>query len=86
MVVVNYEQELDLVKADLSDLRDDIKTLVVRLGNEARERVRGAADAAKKYGKKGADVAEHQITEHPFASVAVSFGVGLLLGRLLYAR
>lgn len=86
MAAVNYEQELDSVKADLSSLRDDIRGLVVSLGKEAKERMSSAADTAKKYGKQGADAAEHQITEHPFASVAVSFGVGLLLGRLLHGK
>ena len=86
MAARNYEQELDLVKADLSGLRDDIKTLVVSLGQDARERISSATDTAKKYGKKGADAAEHQITEHPFTSVAVTFGVGLLLGRLLNGK
>lgn len=86
MTARNYEQELDLVKADLSGLRDDIKTLVVSLGQDARDRISTAADAAKKYGKKGADAAEHQITQHPFTSVAVTFGVGLLLGRLLHGK
>ena len=82
----NYEQELDLVKADLSALRSDIAGLVTAFGQDARERVGSAADAAKRYGKQGADAAEHQITEHPFASVGIAFGVGMLMGRLLNGK
>jgi ElaB/YqjD/DUF883 family membrane-anchored ribosome-binding protein len=86
MATRNYEQELDLVKADLSALRDDIKGLVMSVSLDARDRIGTVADKAKKYGKQGAVVAEHQITEHPFASVAVAFGAGLVLGRLLNGK
>lgn len=86
MAAQNYEQELGLVKADLSALRGDVAHLVAVLGQEAKERVGNAAETAKKYGKQGVQVAEHQITEHPFASVAVAFGAGLLLGRLLNGK
>lgn len=81
-----FEQELDMVKADVSALRDDIKNLVAAFGKNARERVASAGDTVKIYSKKGAVAAEHQIVEHPFTSVAVAFGTGLLLGRLLNGR
>lgn len=86
MAARNYDEELDVLKADLSAVRKDIADLVTALGRDARERLGSAADNVKKYGQQGADAAEHQITEHPFASVAVAFGAGLLLGRLLNGK
>lgn len=86
MAAGTYEEELASVKADLSALRGDIAGLAAAIGKDARARVSSAADTAKRYGQQGAEVAEHQITEHPFASVAVAFGAGLLLGRLLNGK
>jgi ElaB/YqjD/DUF883 family membrane-anchored ribosome-binding protein len=86
MATSKLEEELDLLKYDVTALRNDIKTLAATLGDEAKDRVAKAAEAARKLGQQGAQVAENQITTHPFASVAAAFGVGLLLGRLLHRR
>lgn len=49
----------------------------------ARERAADAARFAREKSKEGVEAAETTIKDHPFQSVAIAFGAGLLLGALL---
>lgn len=82
----NYEQEFDAVKNDLSALRADLKSLMASLGTNARDSLGDAYQSARQFGSEKVQVAEDQITKNPLASVAVAFGVGLLVGRLLNGK
>lgn len=52
----------------------------------ARQRATDAAHFAKEKGREGVEKAESTIKTHPFQSVAIAFGAGLLLGALLRGR
>ena len=49
----------------------------------ARQRATDAARYAREKGREGVDKAETTIQDHPFSSVAIAFGAGLLLGAIL---
>ncbi len=86
--------EIDAVKADLGALRADIEKLVKSMSadasakskqalNSAKESLNDYAEAAKARGQEGVAIAEKQIEQNPFTSVAAAFGIGLIAGRLL---
>lgn len=49
----------------------------------ARQRANDAARYAREKGREGVERAESTIQDHPFSSVAIAFGAGLLLGAIL---
>ena len=61
----------------------------VRAGQAAaalRDKGRAAYDAAKEKGEWAKDQVEGQIQDHPFTSVGIAFGVGILIGALIARR
>lgn len=75
--------ELSKLKADLSDITGSLKDLTERKASEGRERVKHAANSAWEPASKAIDGAESEISHHPLSSVALSFGVGMMLGKLM---
>ncbi|HYG36863.1 MAG TPA: DUF883 domain-containing protein [Clostridia bacterium] len=75
----------ELLKAGAQDLSER--------GVAARERLAAALDIAKdtrrkleERAKAGAQATDRVIREHPYQSIGVAFGVGMLLGVLLNRR
>jgi ElaB/YqjD/DUF883 family membrane-anchored ribosome-binding protein len=75
----------DLLKASAGDLSEK--------GREAREKLAEALEAAKdccgkleERASAGAKVADRAIREHPYESVGVAFGLGLIIGVLITRR
>jgi ElaB/YqjD/DUF883 family membrane-anchored ribosome-binding protein len=54
-----------------------------RAFDRAGEGVSDAAEEIRRRGRQGLSAAEERIEEHPFTSVLVALGIGLLIGRLL---
>lgn len=50
---------------------------------EAGERAGAAAAKGRARAAQSAQAVENQIEEHPFTSIAVAFGIGLLIGKLM---
>lgn len=74
-----------LIRATAGDLGDKAKEARERLSQRldvARERMGEFQEAAKEKISVGAKQADETIRAHPYESIAVAFGVGLLLGIL----
>ncbi len=71
------------MRADLAQVTATLKKIAGDGADMASARVRAAAAEGRDRARQGAEAIEGQIEDHPFTSVAVSFGVGLVLGRLL---
>ena len=67
-------------KVDLEQLLDDLK-LVVRDGEEL---LKAGVTTVKERALLGARTTDRVVREHPYETVAVVFGVGILLGLLAY--
>jgi ElaB/YqjD/DUF883 family membrane-anchored ribosome-binding protein len=72
----------ELIKAGAADLSER--------GVAARERLAAALKAARETGRKleeravaGAKATDQAIREHPYQSIAIAFGVGILIGVLI---
>lgn len=82
--------DFDALKADLAQLRNDIRGMsghavdAARTGvGAAKERVQHAAHAAADIAKDNVKSFEKKIEDHPLQSVAIALGVGVLIGSLL---
>jgi ElaB/YqjD/DUF883 family membrane-anchored ribosome-binding protein len=88
--VAALRADLDALRGDLGQL---VRTLKTRTGNRAeseldalRHRLERLAGDVQSSGRETAQRVEAQIEERPFASVAIAFAVGLVLGRLFDRR
>lgn len=80
-------RDVERVKSDLRQIRGDVAGLAedavhaAKTGAaEARERVDRKVRAAAERGRESVEAIEDQIAAHPFMSVAVAFGVGMIMG------
>lgn len=94
MATRDHAKEIDDVRADLDALRKDIGKLSDSLSSNlasnaaqaaetARARVGEAASAASDKVRAGAETVGEKVEERPLTSMAVAFGAGLVLGKLL---
>ncbi len=94
MATRDHAKEIDDVRADIEALREDIGKLTDSLGKDmasdaarATEAIRSrVSDAAANAGdqlRAGTDAVGQRVEEHPVASMAVAFGAGLLIGKLV---
>lgn len=81
------QADVDALRKDLAEITNTLKTMV---GAEAQtrtqaaaERIREVSDQARDQFDHARDVAVERVRERPLSSVAITFGVGLLIGRLL---
>jgi ElaB/YqjD/DUF883 family membrane-anchored ribosome-binding protein len=82
--------DLKRIVRDSEELLHTTKDAVGDKAEEVRERLTAALDAAKRTclqledkAVEGAKVADNAIREHPYQSIGVAFGVGLLIGVLV---
>lgn len=89
--------DLGTIKDDLGVLIRDAAQTGKTVAGEVRDRAgeaaehlkvkgRAAYDSAKAKGSAAKEAVETHIEDHPFASVGIAFGVGLLVGALLSRR
>jgi ElaB/YqjD/DUF883 family membrane-anchored ribosome-binding protein len=78
------------VRSTMDDVRDKASAYVDGVGRYAEDRVdsgrRYMSRAARRVSDRtrgGVDAVEEQVEAHPFAGLAIAFGAGLLVGRLL---
>lgn len=97
MATSDYRQELDTMKAELSQLRSSvsemtqaIKSTGMRGAAQMREAVadelRPAADAVREGGRRAKHEVEDTVSEHPYTTVGTAVGVGFALAKLLERR
>ncbi len=64
--------------ANLEKLLDDIKTVV----HDGQELLKAGASQARRRAVLGAQVTDRQVREHPYQSIGIVFGLGILIGVL----
>ena len=75
----------DFMKSTSEHVSDRAKELRDRL-ETALESAKEATRKMQEKAKEAAKATDHSIREHPYQSIGVAFGVGLLLGVLLARR
>jgi ElaB/YqjD/DUF883 family membrane-anchored ribosome-binding protein len=93
-------KETQAIRNDFSQLAEDARALMAATADvagekvvEARKRLAAALESGKViYGRvrdkavEGAKVADQTVREHPYQAIAISVGVGALIGYLLARR
>lgn len=82
------QADVDALRSDLAEIT---KTLKAMGGQAAETRTQAAAERIREVTGQARDQFDHargvavdQVRDKPLASVAVTFGIGLLIGRLLH--
>ena len=75
----------DFMKSTSDHLSDRAKEIRARL-ETALESAKAASRKMQEKAVEAAKATDHSIREHPYESIGVAFGVGLLLGVLLGRR
>jgi ElaB/YqjD/DUF883 family membrane-anchored ribosome-binding protein len=77
------QEQLDSLRKDLSEIRHLVKSLASEYAEEGKEHLRASANRAQAQAKETLADVEGEIQSHPLSSVAIAFGVGVLIGKLL---
>ncbi|CAM3295195.1 DUF883 family protein [Thalassospira profundimaris] len=82
------QADVDALRSDLAEITKTLKTMG---GQAAETRTQAAAERIREVTGQARDQFDHargvavdQVRDKPLASVAVTFGIGLLVGRLLH--
>jgi len=90
-------KELNQLKSDIADLREDMASLVQAMKNagveqgrqaydRAYEKAREAGNSARQRADQAYGAFEREVEERPFTSVLAAFGTGFVVGMLLDRR
>lgn len=81
------QADVDALRSDLAEITKTLKAMGGQAAESktqaAAERIREVTGQARDQFDNARGAAVDQVRENPLASVAVTFGVGLLIGRLL---
>ncbi|WP_031435153.1 hypothetical protein [Methylomarinum vadi] len=77
------QKQLEALRQDFAELAKTIKGMSSAYVGEKQAGVQHAAEQAQQQVKESLGKAEAEIKANPFTSMAISFGLGLLIGKLL---
>lgn len=75
--------ELDAVKDDLAALRKDVVNIAAGVGQKIVESGTAAYESAHDAVKSSVAATEAQVTKHPWTSVLIAFGAGVIVAKLM---
>lgn len=78
--------DLDALRADVGQLASTLKEMAAGRKAEAYESIRNGAKAAQQKVNDTSQAASEVVVKRPLVSVAVAFGVGMLLGNIVSRR
>ena len=84
--VAKLRRDMDQLRTDISALTTSFKEVGVQKGRAAMARARRTGDSLRNEAGAWRAKADHEIEEHPFTAVLMSFGIGFLIGLLLDRR
>ena len=79
-------EQFEQMQKDLGALTGTLGRLADDAGDEARERLRGAAEEMRAEARQAQAAVSSEIEQRPFTSVLVALVVGLMLGALFSSR
>lgn len=81
-LIQNAERLLEATAGDVSDKAKDVRARL----RDAVDRAKSSAADLQAQARAGARKVDEVVREHPYESMGVAFGVGVLLGVLLNRR
>jgi ElaB/YqjD/DUF883 family membrane-anchored ribosome-binding protein len=79
----DLQAQLDTLREDFSELTKTMKTMSADYAKQGQQKVRDGAQQARAQAAQSLDQAKQEVEARPYTSMAVAFGVGLVVGKLL---
>lgn len=77
------QKQLNALREDFSGLTKTLKEMSSAYAEQGQARVKDAADKVQQTARDSYGRVQHEVEAHPMSSVAIAFGVGLVLGKIL---
>ncbi len=77
------QEQLNALRSDFAEITKTVKGLSSAYAREGQDRLRDTANRAQAQFKDSLGEVQGEIERHPFSSLAVAFGVGLIIGKIL---
>ncbi len=79
-------EDLDALRADMKSLMDHVRSASGDAASGMKAKIHDMSSEAGDQMTAAKAVADRKISEHPMTSVAIAFGIGMLLGKLMDRR
>lgn len=80
----DLQAQLNALRTDLAEITKTVRNISADYAHQGQDRLRDTAQRAQQQFKDSLGTVQEEIEHRPFSSVAVAFGIGLIIGRLLH--
>jgi ElaB/YqjD/DUF883 family membrane-anchored ribosome-binding protein len=77
------QEQLDALRKDFAEVASTLKSLTSEYAQQGQDKVKAAAQQAQQQAKESLARAQGEVEAHPYTSMAVAFGIGLVIGKVL---
>lgn len=77
------QEQVSALRKDFGDITETLKALTSEYAKEGQEKVKNGAEEAKKQAQQTITRAQQEVEARPYTSMAVAFGVGMVIGKLM---
>ncbi|SFK05991.1 DUF883 family protein [Methylophaga sulfidovorans] len=77
------QEQLDALRKDFAEVASTLKSLTSEYAQQGQDKVKAAAQQAQQQAKESFARAQGEVEAHPYTSMAVAFGIGLVIGKVL---
>ena len=77
------QEQLDNLRKDFAEVTKTLREMTSAYAKDSQDRVKVAAGQAQDQVKESFGKVQSEVESHPYSSMAVAFGVGLVLGKIL---
>lgn len=77
------QEQLDTLRKDFAEVTKTLKDMTAAYARESQDRVKVAAGYAQDQVKESFTKVQGEVESHPYSSMAVAFGIGLVIGKIL---
>lgn len=77
------QQQLNALREDFGEITKTLKTLTSDYAEQSQNKIRQTAERAQQQAKQSINRAQHEVEAHPYTSMAVAFGIGVVIGKIL---
>jgi ElaB/YqjD/DUF883 family membrane-anchored ribosome-binding protein len=77
------QDQVNALRKDFSELTKTMKSLSSDYAKQGQDKLKETADRAQQQARDTVHKAQANVETHPYTSMAVAFGVGLVIGKIL---
>lgn len=77
------QEQLNALRKDFSDLASTMKNMTAEYAKEGQDKLKDTADKVQRQATDSFNKAQGEVEAHPYTSMAVAFGIGLVIGKIL---